>query len=54
MMYEYAVKLSEAIPDNFNERIQGLEKSALLSYVSEFGDMPEITPFVDKRLGEAE
>ena len=54
MMHEYAVKLSEAIPDNFNERIQGLEKSALLSYVSEFGDMPEITPFVDKRLEEAE
>ena len=54
MMHEYAVKLSEAIPDNFNERIQGLEKSALLSYVSEFGDMPEITPFADKRLGGAE
>ena len=54
VIHEYAVKLSEAIPDNFNKRIQGLEKSALLSYVSEFGDMPEITPFVDKRLEVAE
>ena len=50
MMHEYAIKLSEAIPD----RIQELEKSALLSYVSEFGDMPEITPFADKRLEEVE